>query len=156
VLAKSASAISVLDLIEGVDGPMTEIWVRPESRGQRNGNRRTTINRSVQAFAASFAAGADTLGEVSQSGANEPGRRRDLAHAFGNGRSSSDDMPQQRQAKTSARAFGHLTTAARAFLESLKVSDLAGTSLRPHDVRATDILEVNVTPGEWASGNWVI
>jgi Rrf2 family protein len=161
VLAKAASAISLLDLIEGVDGPITQIWIRPQSVGQRNGNRPNAEVGSVQAFAASFAAVAENGLELELAPADTPDYRCDGGHCFGAGEADREEMSQRRQSKASARAFGEITTAARDFLSSLKISELAGISshcndTRPHDMRSMDILDLGVASHEWAGGNWVI
>src|SRR5689334_21923135 len=38
-LARRAEDITLLDLIEAVDGPITDVWIQPVVRGQRNGHR---------------------------------------------------------------------------------------------------------------------
>jgi Rrf2 family protein len=150
VLAKAPSAISVLDLIEGVDGPVTQIWIRPEARGQRNGNRQNRNSGNARAFAASFAAATDdVLGDAAR-------HRRDEAHSSVPGWADAGALPPNRQSKASARAFGQITTGARAFLASLTIGDLAGTAAQSVEARSTDILEFGRTSADWAGGNWVI
>src|SRR5690606_22911216 len=39
LLARRGEEISLLQLIEAVDGPITDVWIQPSARGQRNGHR---------------------------------------------------------------------------------------------------------------------
>jgi Rrf2 family protein len=123
LLARPAEDITLLELIEAVDGPVTDVWIQPIVRGQRNGHGHKGASQSASATSAdspNSSSGRINGNERSYNGrgfvAVVPAERR---NGSANGREVVPSMGRQVRG-----AFVKLTDAARELFDSITVLSL--------------------------------
>jgi Rrf2 family protein len=165
LLARRSEDISLLQLIEAVDGPITDVWIQPSVRGQRNGHRRQGPSHQVTGHHNS-ANGASASGAFSPNGASARGSLHDRGQK---GRGFVDVIgPDRRNGNANGHAglpplgkrmrgaFVKLTDATRELYDSITIHHLVHAT-RVGDSGFSAALErLSHAPVSGDARNWVI
>lgn len=157
LLARKPGEISLLALIEAVDGPLNEVWARPETHGRDNGATRRTAIRDV---GWSFGNGLLSLSDGFAGGNGHGGGTATLAAvdetAGRHSASTRGSPPATGRRRASETAFLKLTRSAREFFDAITVAGLLGASPSSPTRLAPGTLPIGVGMSDLAVRDWVI
>ncbi len=160
LLARRAEEISLLQLIEAVDGPITDVWIQPSARGQRNGHRH---NGPIQHNSANGASASSVFSPNGASG------RINMHERGQNGRGFVDVIgPERRNGSVNVHAglpplgkrvrgaFVKLTDATRELYDSINIHDLVHATREGDGGFSAALERLSHGPVGGDARNWVI
>lgn len=160
LLARRAEEISLLQLIEAVDGPITDVWIQPSARGQRNGHRHEGPGHHGSANGASSSSGFRPNGASGRINLHERGQTgrgfvdvigSDRRNGNGNGHAALPPL-----GKRVRGAFVKLTDATRELYDSITIHNLVHATREGDGGFSAALERLSHAPVSGDARNWVI
>jgi Rrf2 family protein len=160
LLARRANEISLLQLIEAVDGPITDVWIQPSTRGQRNAYRHKGPGNHVPV---NVAAANNVLSPNGSAGRNKMQERGQNGRGFvdvigperRNG-SANGHMGVMPLGKRVRGAFTKVTDATRELYDSITIASLVHATREGDDGFSAALERLSHGPVSGDARNWVI
>lgn len=160
LLARRADEISLLQLIEAVDGPITDVWIQPSARGQRNGHRRHGPGHSTSANGVSASSVLSPFGASARTKLHERGQTgRGFVDLIGSDRRNSNTNGHAALPPLGKRvrgAFVKLTDATRQLYDSITIASLVHATREGEGGFSAALERLSHAPVSGDARNWVI